>query len=76
MVNRKLGNCVACHHLSPFEEKAKSVPNKYGDMGEVGSLLDGVAERYDDGQLRLLLVDAKRGFPRYHDASPLQGERL
>lgn len=63
MINRKLGNCLACHHLSRFDEKAKALPNKYGDMGEVGPPLDAVAERYDAGQLRLLLVDAKEVFP-------------
>jgi sulfur-oxidizing protein SoxX len=63
MINRKLGNCLACHHLSVFDEKAKTDPNKYGDMGEVGPPLDGIAERYDEGQLRLLLVDAKQVYP-------------
>lgn len=63
MINRKLGNCLACHHVDLFEEKAKKEPNKYGDMGEIGPPLDGVAERYDAGQLRLLLVDAKQVFP-------------
>jgi sulfur-oxidizing protein SoxX len=46
-----------------FDEKAKTDPNKYGDMGEVGPPLDGIAERYDEGQLRLLLVDAKQVYP-------------
>lgn len=63
MIDRKLGNCLACHHVDLFEEKAKTEPNKYGDMGEIGPPLDGVAERYDAGQLRLLLVDAKEVFP-------------
>lgn len=63
MVNRKLGNCIACHHLTVFEEKAKTEPNKYGDMGEVGPTLDGAAVRYDEGQLRLLVVNAKEIFP-------------
>ena len=63
MINRQKGNCLACHRVSAFEVKAKTNPNAYGDMGEVGPSLDGVASRYDPGQLRLLLVDAKQIFP-------------
>ncbi len=63
MINRKKGNCLACHRLSAFEGKAKKKPNAYGDMGEIGPSLDGIASRYDQGQLRLLLVDAKVFFP-------------
>lgn len=63
MVNRKKGNCIACHSLDDFEKKAVKDPNKYGDMGEVGPPLDGVASRYKEGQLRLLLVNAKKVFP-------------
>ncbi len=63
MINRKKGNCLACHKVGVFDEKAKTDPNRYGDMGEVGPHLDGVASRYDVGQLRLLLVDAKVIFP-------------
>ena len=63
MIKRSKGNCLACHQVSLFEEKAKKDPNAYGDMGEVGPTLDKVAERYKEGQLRLLLVDAKQVFP-------------
>lgn len=63
MVDRKKGNCVACHSLDIFEKKAQKDPNKYGDMGEIGPPLDGVALRYKEGQLRLLLVNAKKAFP-------------
>lgn len=62
MINRKKGNCLACHRLSAFDEKAKTKPNLYGDGGEIGPTLDGVAKRYSEGQFRLLLVDAKKIF--------------
>ena len=63
MINRKKGNCLACHRVGLFDKKSKSDPNKYGDMGDVGPELDGVATRYTEGQLRLLLVDVKQIFP-------------
>ena len=49
--NRKLGNCLACHankdlSSSPFH-------------GEVGPTLDGVAGRYDESQLRAILINSK-----------------
>ncbi len=63
MVNRKKGNCIACHGLDVFAEKAKTKPNIYADMGEIGPSLNGIAGRYQEGELRLLLVDAKQIFP-------------
>lgn len=63
MIDRKKGNCLACHRISNFEDKANDNPNAYGDMGEVGPSLDGIANRYKPGQLRLLLVNAKEIFP-------------
>ncbi len=50
-VNRRKGNCLACHVL----------PNvKQADHGEVGPPLAGVAKRYKEGELRLRLVDSKK----------------
>ncbi len=50
-INRKKGNCLACHIL----------PNvKKADHGEVGPPLIGVAKRYKEGELRLRLVDSKK----------------
>lgn len=63
MINRRSGNCLSCHRVSVFDDKAKSDPSNYGDMGEIGPVLDGVASRYDMGELRLMLVDAKQFFP-------------
>ena len=63
MIARDKGNCLSCHRVSAFEKKAKKAPLAYGDMGEIGPILDGVAKRYEIGKLRLILVDAKQMFP-------------
>lgn len=63
MVDRRKGNCLSCHRIGVFEERIKDNPAKYGDMGEIGPVLDGVATRYEMGVLRLMLVDAKEFFP-------------
>ena len=49
-VNRKKGNCLACH-VMPIPEQSFH--------GEIGPDLNGVASRYDAGELRLRLVDPK-----------------
>jgi len=51
MINRKLGNCLACHQNSDIPEQPFH--------GEVGPPLDGVAERWTEGELRAILVDVK-----------------
>lgn len=50
-LNRKLGNCLSCHQVSSLSE--------HPFHGEIGPTLDGVAERYNAGQLRLQVVNAK-----------------
>ncbi len=52
--DRKLGNCLACHVNKDLE--------KQPFHGEVGPPIDGVADRYDDGQLRAILVNSKEVF--------------
>ncbi len=52
--SRKLGNCLACHGNrdqigEPFH-------------GDIGPPLDGVADRYSEGELRAILVNAKSVF--------------
>lgn len=51
-INRKKGNCLACHAISDL----KSQPFH----GNVGPSLDGVAGRYKVGELRLRMVDATK----------------
>lgn len=50
VINRKKGNCLACHTMPIPKEQFH---------GQVGPNLDGVAERLDEAQLRMRLVDPK-----------------
>lgn len=51
MVDRRLGNCVACHTAGAFSDQQWH--------GEVGPPLDGVADRWDEASLRMIIVNAK-----------------
>jgi sulfur-oxidizing protein SoxX len=53
-INRKKGNCLACHKM-PIPEQAFH--------GEVGPDLKGVAGRYSEAQLRLRVVNPKKANP-------------
>lgn len=50
VLNRKLGNCLDCHSMP--------IPDQQFH-GNVGPPLYGVANRYDEGQLRLRVVNMK-----------------
>ena len=63
MINRKKGNCFGCHEVAALSVKARTNPKGYADMGRIGPRLDGVASRYTEGELRMLLTDAKQIFP-------------
>ena len=52
MINRKLGNCFACHMNSEITEQPFH--------GEVGPPLDGVAGRWSEAELRAILVNVKQ----------------
>lgn len=52
LFDRKLGNCLACHMVSDLEDQPFH--------GEVGPPLDGVADRWDEATLRMLIVNAKQ----------------
>ena len=54
MANRGKGNCVACHAVSAMSD----VPFH----GEVGPTLDGVADRWNEAELRGLVANAKKTF--------------
>lgn len=49
-INRKQGNCLACHAM-PIQEQPFH--------GKVGPDLSGVASRYSEGEIRLRVVDPK-----------------
>ena len=53
-MNRKLGNCLACHANSEMAEQSFH--------GEVGPGLDGVAGRWNEVELRGILVNSKMMF--------------
>lgn len=53
-VGRKLGNCLACHTNSDTEDELFH--------GEVGPLLDGVADRWTEAELRGIVTNAKMMF--------------
>lgn len=50
-VNRKQGNCLACHAVSSLSDQPFH--------GDIGPSLDGVAERYTEGEMRLRIVNPK-----------------
>jgi sulfur-oxidizing protein SoxX len=53
-MNRKKGNCLACHVNTDMAEQTFH--------GEVGPELDGVADRWNTAELRGILVNSKKMF--------------
>ena len=54
-INRKQGNCLGCHAVAELAAEPFH--------GEVGPPLDGVADRYEEGEIRLQVVNAKVANP-------------
>ena len=52
--NRKQGNCLACHANSDLSEESFH--------GEVAPLIDGVADRWSQAELRGIVANAKMTF--------------
>lgn len=80
MTHRRLGNCIACHKISKILAKADPADlnslRKYAFHGEIAPTLDGVADRFTEGELRLIVVSSKKAFPdantimpSFHEAS-------
>jgi sulfur-oxidizing protein SoxX len=76
MIANPKGNCFACHEVAALQHKAASDPVGYADMGQIGPRLDGVAKRYTEGELRMLLVDSKQVFPHTIMPAFLRAEGL
>ena len=53
-MNRKLGNCLACHANEDMSDQSFH--------GEVGPALDGVADRWEVAELRGIVVNSKMMF--------------
>ncbi len=53
-INRKQGNCLACHATSDLKDQPFH--------GEIGPALDGVAGRWTTAQLRGIVSNAKNTF--------------
>lgn len=53
-VNRKLGNCLACHANADASDELFH--------GEIGPSLNGVADRYNEAELRAIIVNSKAVF--------------
>jgi sulfur-oxidizing protein SoxX len=53
-LNRGLGNCLACHANTDMKAELFH--------GDVGPAMDGVASRYEPGQLRAILMNSKAVF--------------
>jgi sulfur-oxidizing protein SoxX len=54
LTDRQKGDCLSCHKVSTLTSVA--------DQGGIGPALDGVGSRYNDAQLRQLIVDPKAYF--------------
>lgn len=67
-INRKLGNCLACHQVSALSDQPYH--------GEVAPPLDGVATRWSEPELRMIVVNANKVFentmmPGFHTTEGL-----
>ncbi len=54
LMNKGAGNCIACHAVSQLSD----LPFH----GEIGPMLDGVADRWSEAELRGIIADAKQMF--------------
>jgi len=74
ITHRRLGNCIACHETAKILKKADPSNldslKKYGFHGKIAPPLDGVAGRYTEGELRMIIVSAKKAFPDANTIMP------
>ncbi len=67
-INRKLGNCLACHAVTKLSDQPYH--------GEIGPPLDGAATRWSEAELRLIVANSKKVFegtmmPGFHTTEGL-----
>jgi L-cysteine S-thiosulfotransferase len=55
LVSRQKGDCLSCHKVSALSSIA--------GQGGIGPALDGVGSKYNEGQLREVLIEPKSYFP-------------
>jgi sulfur-oxidizing protein SoxX len=55
LANRQKGDCLSCHKLSALSAG--------GPQGGIGPALDGIAAKYNEGQLRQLIIEPKTYWP-------------
>jgi sulfur-oxidizing protein SoxX len=73
VTGRRLGNCLACHQVPALRTEEFH--------GEIGPSLDGVASRWDEAKLRMIIVDPKKVFtdetvmPAFHRVEGFQRVR-
>jgi len=54
-IDRQRGDCLSCHKVSSL--------SSFASQGEIGSALDGIGSKYNEAQLRQVLVEPKAYFP-------------
>ena len=55
LTNRQKGDCLSCHKLSALSSG--------GAQGSIGPARDGIANKYNMGQLRQLVIEPKAYWP-------------
>jgi len=62
-VSPRLGHCIACHQIPALkvriQPEAPATKRRFGYHGTLGPSLEGAGSRYTEGELRLLVVDAR-----------------
>ena len=74
MISPETGNCTSCHAVQDIRKKARQADStsvtKFGLQGTVGPALDGIANKFTEGELRLLVVNPQLAFPNADSAMP------
>ncbi|AVO39662.1 sulfur oxidation c-type cytochrome SoxX [Pukyongiella litopenaei] len=55
MKTKSAGNCISCHEVTALKDAQWH--------GNIGPVLDGAGDRWEEAQLRAILTDAKSVFP-------------